>query len=122
MAKYDQGGGCACGLHKECTCGVGQADGSRPMKKTLVPLPRVKGKKCLVYCGDACNCEAGEPILKTTYSFFGQTKERQIEIILNDIIKEINDEIIHTETSDYYGGSYHTGLEKAIEIIEKYTK
>lgn len=30
MAKYDHGGGCACGLYRDCCCGVGQADGSRP--------------------------------------------------------------------------------------------
>ena len=29
MAKYDQGGGCACGLYRRCVCGVGQADGTR---------------------------------------------------------------------------------------------
>lgn len=27
MAKYDHGGGCACGLNKVCTCGTGQMDG-----------------------------------------------------------------------------------------------
>ncbi len=30
MAKYDQGGGCACGLRKICDCGSGQADGRSP--------------------------------------------------------------------------------------------
>ena len=27
MATWDQGGGCACGLNKYCSCGVGQMDG-----------------------------------------------------------------------------------------------
>lgn len=26
MAKYDQGGGCACGLYKECLCSKPQKD------------------------------------------------------------------------------------------------
>lgn len=30
MAKYDQGGGCACGLQRVCDCGAGQADGAAP--------------------------------------------------------------------------------------------
>jgi hypothetical protein len=29
MAKYDQGGGCACGLQRGCDCGSGQADGTK---------------------------------------------------------------------------------------------
>ena len=36
MAKYDQGGGCACGLKRICDCGSGQADGTR------VSVPKVE--------------------------------------------------------------------------------
>lgn len=44
MAKYDQGGGCACGLKKECDCGSGQADGT-PIKKGKTMVKKEKEAK-----------------------------------------------------------------------------
>ena len=38
MAKYDQGGGCACGLRRYCDCGKGQADGTKVKPEWLLPV------------------------------------------------------------------------------------
>jgi len=60
MAKYDQGGGCACGLQEVCDCESNlQSDGSSPR---VTDTPRTLRSRLESASVASCNCMTKTPI------------------------------------------------------------
>lgn len=75
MAKYDQGGGCACGLQRICDCGLGQGDGKPSFKRSMTfsPHPLYRPGYARLFCdmdGVAADFDTGYRAI------FGKARER----------------------------------------------
>lgn len=83
MAKYDHGGGCSCGLRKECNCGSDTATASFPPIQATSEIDRI----------DAALATVRAELIRATAKFGAFKSAHEGYAVLLEEVDELWDEV-----------------------------